>query len=587
MRRGSVLGVVVVAALTCVLLPPAAAVAGRAIDAGTGCRTVFCAEMSSDGSRIVFTHHGELTAGAGPDRIYEWNQGGLQPLTFPGAAERGRLELDGSSADATHVFVSTSAPLSSDDADGSGWDVFDLHDRASSLVSTGPLDVPADPILGAFFKGASPDGSRVFFDDFRPLTSDDLDRCPDLYERAGGQTRLIGPNPKPPPWPICEFAEFGGVSRDGSHLFFVSGVGLEPGDEEGDDIYQQVGTGFERLTTYPKPDWNCVESPRFIDSSSDGGTILFSTNSAIAPEDTNRALDLYKRRADGTFALVSRAMPSSEECGFWGVRGVALSADGSTAIFETGAQLRPEDRDSANDLYSAADDGTIELVSTGPTDPQVEEPTIVYPDWIALVSDDAKTVAFETRQRLVETDRDNSPDVYVRVEGETKLISAGLPGGPSAGPPAELSALAADGSAVVFATREALVAGDANDERDVYRRRIDSKRTTLLSAETIPPRISVSRRAARLRGDRVAIRMTCPAAEQNGPCHGWVKLTEPRRGKALGRAAFRIAVGKRGRIAIRLHRPLPPTRHNLATRVRAIDQLGNASRSVKTIHLAG
>lgn len=587
MRWGGIVRILLVA-LVGALLVPATAVAGRPIDAGFGCRDVLCASLARDGSRIVFPHDGELIAGAGRRQIYEWHDGRVQPLLPPGPPGHQLMELDGGSADATHVFVSTAAPLSPADTDGSAVDIYDLHGGTPSLVSTGPLDGPtAQPGTPAFFQGASPDGSRVFFGDFRALTVQDLDKCPDLYERAAGQTSLVAPNPEPPPYPLCESAQFGGVSRDGSHFFFITGLGLEAADHGGDDIYQQVGTAFTRLTTYPEPEGNCVELPHFVDSSSDGGTILFSTNSAVLPEDTNRADDLYKRRPDGSFVLVSKGTPAAQGCGASSIRGVALSADGGTAIFETSAALSPEDHDTANDLYSADDSGAIELLSTGPTDPQIKEPTIFSPDWIAVASDDAKTVAFETRQSLVSADKDDSADVYVRVDGRTSLLSAGPPYGAAAKPDAELSGISADGRVVAFETKERLVAGDTNHERDLYMRRIGSKHPTLLSAETIPPRMSISPRAARLPSARVAIRLACPKVEQDGPCHGTLRLAATPTGKPLGQSAFSIAAGKRKRILVRLRRTVSPAKRSLVARVRGADSLGNAHVSTRTIRLGG
>jgi hypothetical protein len=90
----------------------------------------------------VFPHDGELIAGVGRQQIYEWHDGQIQSLLPPGLSKDQFLELDGATADATHVFVSTSAPLGPDDTDGSGSDIYDLHDRTPSLVSTGPLDGP-------------------------------------------------------------------------------------------------------------------------------------------------------------------------------------------------------------------------------------------------------------------------------------------------------------------------------------------------------------------------------------------------------------------------------------------------------------
>jgi Tol biopolymer transport system component len=243
----------IVIALVGGLLLPASASAGRAIT--EPCQTVFCAGVSGDGSRVVFPFEEELTAGAGNRQIYEWNGGAVRPLLPPSTGYW--PQLDGVSADATHVFVLTSVPLSPGDTDGSGWDVYDIAGGAESLVSTGPLD-PQTAVTSNRFAGASPDGSRVFFESSSKLTANDLDECPDLYQRSAGVTTLVGPNPDPPQLPLCEWAEFGGVSGDGSHFFFVSGVELESGDEKGEDIYQQVGTALTRLTTYPEPEWNCT-----------------------------------------------------------------------------------------------------------------------------------------------------------------------------------------------------------------------------------------------------------------------------------------------------------------------------------------
>jgi hypothetical protein len=572
----------IVAALVGVLLLPAGAFAGRAVT--EPCQTVFCAGVSGDGSRVVFPFEEELTAGAGHRQIYERSGGAVRPLLPPSTGYW--PQLDGVSADATHVFVSTSVPLSPADTDGSGWDVYDLAGGVASLVSTGPLD-PQTALSSNRFAGASPDGSRVFFESFSKLTADDLDECPDLYQRAGGVTTLVGPNPDPPQLPLCEWAEFGGVSGDGSHVFFVSGVELEPGDEEGEDIYQQVGTALTRLTTYPEPEWNCVESPGFVDSSSDGGTILFTTNSAIVPEDTDRAYDLYKRRPDGTFVLVSRDTPGGEGCGFSGERGVALSADGHSEIFETSAQLSPADHDSANDLYRADDNGEVELVSTGPTDAGVAEPTNVSPDWLALVSDDAKVVAFETRQQLVAADKDGAADVYVRVGGRTELVSAGQPGRRGR-PAAELLGLSGDGSTVVFATREQLVAKDTDSERDIYLRRLGSKHPILLSAETIPPPMRISRHGKLLPSGEIGIRIGCPKTETSGPCHGEVKLAKGRRGPTIGKASFRIPAGKRMLTSVRPLHSASAARHAAVfVRVRGIDRLGNAATATRRVTLLG
>jgi hypothetical protein len=532
---------------------------------------------------VVFPFEEELSEGAGDRQIYERSGGRTRPLLPPSVGYR--PQLDEVSADATHVFITTDLSLAPEDTDGPGGDIYDISAGRATLVSTGPLAGGAGPFFS--FMGASPDGGRVFFDSFAPLTPDDLDACPDLYQRSAGQTTLVGPNPSPPPPPICESARFGGVSGDASHLFFVSAVKLEPGDERGDDIYQQVGTSLTRLTTYPEPSGECVDAVKFADASADGGTVLFSTNAQIVTEDTDSTVDVYKRRGDGTFSLVSRGTDGGiQPCGFGGDRPVALSADGSTAIFETTARLSPADTDSSNDLYSAPDGGAIELVSTGPTDANVDERSIVFPDWLALVSDDAKRVVFETKQALVPADEDSKVDVYLRVEGRTELVSAAASGKVARGS-AELLAFSADGSTVVFATNARLSKADADRDRDVYVWRADRPLPRLISGETIAPLMRIGGRGLRLRPGVVAVRLACPKVEASTPCHGRLVLEAGGRGPLFGAGRFRISPGQRARVRVRLRPRYRESVPDLVlARARGADALGNTRVAVRRVRIA-
>jgi len=571
-------GMVAVVALVGMLALPVAADAGRAI---TGpCRTVFCAGVSQDGSRVVFPFEGELTEGAGNRQFYERSGGKTRPLLPPGLRYWPRL--DEVSADATHAFFTTNLALAPEDGDGYGLDVYDISDGSVALVSSGPFD--AGPFVS--FMGASPDGARVFFEAFAASTPGVPNVCLSLFERFAGQTALLASNPTPPSPPVCESAKFGGLSADGTHVFFTSSAELEPGDEVGDDIYQRVGTSLTRLTTYPEPAGECVEQVKFADASSDGGTVLFSTSAQVVAEDTDLAIDIYKRRPDGTFSLVSRGTDGgSQPCGpLGGDRPIALSADGGTAIFETTSRLSPADTDSSNDLYGADDSGAIELLSTGPTDPNADEHSPVFPDWLALASDDAKRVAFETSQPLVAADKDAATDVYLHSAGQTELISSGLPGKARKGN-AELLGLSGDGSAIVFATPESLVANDLDRERDVYLDHPGGKRSTLLSGERIPPEVRISKHGKVLRSGRAALTLSCPKSETSGPCRGRLVLKRSLRGSRLGAASFRIASGHRAHVSVRF-RPRAAAPKSVFARVRGADALGNAKVVSKGVALA-
>ena len=124
---------------------------------------------------------------------------------------------------------------------------------------------------------------------------------------------VYGPEPQEPlPPHLCHGDSFGGVSGDGSHLFFSTERDLVAEDESDDDIYQRVGSALSILTTYPEPPVdNCVDRPKFADSSADGVVVLFTTSTQISAEDTDSGYDVYYlRERDGTFRLVSRAEPT-------------------------------------------------------------------------------------------------------------------------------------------------------------------------------------------------------------------------------------------------------------------------------------
>jgi Tol biopolymer transport system component len=96
------------------------------------------------------------------------------------------------SAGGTEVFFTTDESLVSGDPESNDVYVRDLGTSTTTLESpAGICPLPGETGCDASFDGASEDGSRVFFTTARRLTADDLDSDPDVYERAGGRTRLV------------------------------------------------------------------------------------------------------------------------------------------------------------------------------------------------------------------------------------------------------------------------------------------------------------------------------------------------------------------------------------------------------------
>lgn len=565
----------------------------------TSCLRPFCAGLSDDGSRVVFSFTQPLSPGAPPGQIYE-REGGVTRglIDFPGGSYSGALGLKGVSGDAHHAFVGTTAALTADDLDGAQGDVYDIHDGTTELISTGPNDPGAaiDGFHSATFDGASENGSRVFFDTDLALVPDDLDRCTDIYERSGGQTTLISTGPAASQGfggNVCDQVRFGGVSRDGTHAFFTSSDHLVSSQSSGEQIYQRVGDQVTSLTADNPQTRGCHPALLVADASSDGGSVLFLTSSAISSDDADTAGDAYLRSPDGSFTLVSRGTNDTADCIEQTIP-VALSADGRTAIFATTDALAPDDRDSSSDLYSVSGDAAPTLVTTGATDPNAAEPISG-----GEFSDDLDVAAFETDQALVAQDTDASTDVYERSAGATRLVSVGPTGGDAASD-ATLVGVSGDGRTIGFATKEQMTDIDTDRGLDFYERRDDGTvtagarrlsarriraRTVLVSAESIPPRLRVGRSAKAAGRNHLRLRIGCPGEEESGPCTGTVRIGPPGR-RRLAYGWFRIPSGASEAVGLKLARR---GRRNLPARpvavVRGRDRLGNRSTLVRRIHL--
>jgi hypothetical protein len=157
-----------------------------------------------------------------------------------------------------------------------------------------------------------------------------------------------------------------------------------------------------------------------------------------------------------------------------------VSPDGERVYIETEASLTPGDHDTpfagdwTLDGYELRD-GQFTLVTTGPLDESRPDVFGCCGARIVWASDDGSRVYFVTGDRMTAEDQDESPDVYERAEGQTRLVSTGPgevlpdPNYSEPAPGAEFLGASPDGRTAYFATFAQLTADDTEKmTSDIY-----------------------------------------------------------------------------------------------------------------------
>jgi Tol biopolymer transport system component len=404
--------------------------------------------------------------------------------------------FDGSSTNGDVVFFSTTERLVNGDTDGFQ-DVFERSKDEVSVdgevtseyvtreVSLGPTG--GNDAYSASYTGSSDDGSRVFFSTQESLVPGDTDQAMDIYLRdlAENTTTLVsradpscsGATCGAGPDPVS--AVRGGVVADGERVFFSTTEKLASGDDDGgaSDVYVR-DLSADTTTLVSRADSTCsgegcgngTSAVGLEAASEDGERAFLVTSERLVTSDNDGRLDIYLRDIGaGTTSLVTTegtcpsGLPPDQTCD--PVFG-GVSNDGSHAFFETRERLLPADEDDSADVYDWSG-GSVTLASVGPTGGNEDPFNVTY----AGNSADGDAVYFGTEEALVSGDGDEVWDVYVRSAEATELISTGPSGGDGDYAP-ELKWVSPDGStdAVIFTTAEPLVAGDEDESPDLYER---------------------------------------------------------------------------------------------------------------------
>ncbi len=353
---------------------------------------------------------------------------------------------------------------------------------------------------GAVFRGASEDGSRVFFETVAPLDpASDQDAKNDLYmatigcpgEASGceaGQravTSLVQVSHDPNPGEAAELQGVVSIAPDGSHVYFVAhGVlsGQGPAVEGAqsspvagaDNLY-----GYERDARYP------AGRTVFIGEICSGPGVSGGVPDSRCPDDLEGTGRVENERND---------LPL---LGFRGPVQVAGS-EGGVLVFSTYAQLidrGPEaDTDDAQDVYRFdMGSGALRRVSLGEGGADANgnhlDETIVEGLGDAdarikplvtqrvpneersgvrrAVSEDGSRIVFSTADPLSPAAINGLPDIYEWHDGAVSLVSSG-----TSVEPDEEAVITPSGRDVFFVTSQGLVPQDTDGAPDVYDARI-------------------------------------------------------------------------------------------------------------------
>jgi hypothetical protein len=241
-----------------------------------------------------------------------------------------------------------------------------------------------------------------------------------------------------------------------------------------------------RTASDPGGACNAAVNPAYEGSSKDGSSVLFTTTQQLLNSDTDETTDLYESvlptDPNGSPKLfqVSGAAPNAK------VRNLVRVSDEGRRVYFMAKGVLASNHDAHDqapfpgdvNLYvwqrdAAHPDGYTQFVTMLEDPPQNYDVSAF--GYVAQISADGRYLVFAAYHPMVETDTDNSMDIYRydAVTGEMARVSvdtAGV-GGNADFTDASLGyryALSNDGQQVVFTTTEALSPEDGNGGSDAY-----------------------------------------------------------------------------------------------------------------------
>ena len=335
----------------------------------------------------------------------------------------------------------------------------DAETRSLKLVTDGVFG--ADPAEPATLARVSDDGSRVFFQTKEVMAASDTDTKVDVYMRAAtGAPEHLTDNPLAPDGPVDTFLST--ISADGSHAFFSSQENLAPTDTDVDtvDAYERTSTGALIHLSDNAMGADFNDVSAYVKHvTPDGRHVYFGTPEPLLASDTDAAGDVYDFGPAGLVHVSDG--PGPDAAGF-SAEFVRASADGSRVYFETREKLLPADTDDSTDVYLRTTAGVV-LLTDDPTGPDANMEAHLLD-----LTPDGSRLWFETRESLAATDTDANSDVYERDPSGALTHITRDPSGPQADINAYYAGHSSDGTRVAFSTEESMAATDTDTAADVY-----------------------------------------------------------------------------------------------------------------------
>jgi hypothetical protein len=326
-------------------------------DGGNGAFPVTFGGISRDGSRAFFTTGEALTSDdtdtaaciGGCVDVYERSSGTttlISTSSFGGNGGQGNI-FSGVNADGSHVFFLTWEALDPADIDTYG-DIYQRANGVTTRISTGPRG--GNGIFTPEYKGVSDDGSHVYMLTRERFVDADADALPDVYVRHGSTTELASTGPTDSnDWGVS----FRGASADGSRIWFVTSESLVAEDTNGgtQDVYEYS----QGVTTLVSVGANGLAAGGyFAGASRDGKRVFVNSTGQMVPSDSDGGYDDIYERFNGASTLISRGLSGGNGMAHAG-GGVVATPDAAHVFFFTPESLVASDTNSINyDIYEAS-----------------------------------------------------------------------------------------------------------------------------------------------------------------------------------------------------------------------------------------